>query len=244
MSRREIISIGILVAAGLALGLGVLWIVTSSLFPNNFWATFAQNLLTIITNVATIGALSSILTLWPDVKKEARRDITNSMREFEGMGNAPVHEKARVVANIRRRVREASFTWKETLSFLQGESNEDRLAGLCIVQGQWLDKSHSGKNRRDLKNRNQIINKCFKALLHILIEPRRPFEHYQATVAMQAMLSDLSKEQVDILRKEVNAYLWNGSTSTDEWNKFKTAVNQAWQTRSHASLVQPPLMVP
>ena len=219
MSPRTIVAACILVTAGLALGLGVLWIASSYLFSNSSWATLAQNLLTIITSVATIAALSSILTLWPDLREEARRDIQNLMKEYEDLdrAKAPPYEIARVAAQIRRQVRLASFTPKEIRDFLQSPRDEERLAGLSAVQGQGLDDyRHMG----DTKYHGRRINGYFIELLNVLTNPRRSFEHYQAIQAMSGILPYLNPQQTQKLCMRVMDYNGGQGTTSEKWSEF------------------------
>ncbi len=187
--------------------------------------------------VPVILAIIQFMQWFPSKSTKADQEMDRLIQLYKGIryytyfSDEKTRNMQSVVKSMLGQAKLAKYTSQETRSFLLSDDEGKRMAGLCIVQRQWSDDE---KHKRNNKYFDKLLKATgyFESVAAILKEPRSPFEHYQAKVAMGGMLPYLSQYSnlKKVLCERVNEHVWDITISCahEEWDPFKAHVNNVY----------------
>ena len=171
-SYRRLIAYGVGGVAIFTLVIGVLWILSTAHVFLETWSTVLGAIVSVITFVATVSTLFSLLVLWPDLEQEARQEARKEMmflileykdiRGYFSSSDERTHDLLRVASDMREQAYLAGFLPAQVRAYLISDDEGKRIAGLAFLQS-LKDVDH------------QLVN-YFDQVLKLMNEPRSSFE--------------------------------------------------------------------
>lgn len=178
---RLVGAIGVLI-----LLLGIIWIVVSITFDHESLSNVLANVFIVLATLITATTLFSLLTLWPDPKGDARKEVDRLIRSYSELPpNSDTRLKTRVVKNIRAQAPLAKYTSNEVKGDLKTQQEARQAAGLGIVQSQWYDV----ENNKHFDNEyfDKLLDDYFEDIIEVLINSKSGYRQYIAIWTMDGM---------------------------------------------------------